>query len=145
MDTQNSPNENTTPEITFEVNTVESSTSKHQQPRSKKKCKGKSKQSAPQKEKPMQNDTHEEKWKPRYPCLICNDDHYTKESMYRVEVNKFLKGSSTLSVLKDPFPSQDSKTVAHNSASSSTSADLMVMSSQVFVETRSKDYGSKNP
>jgi hypothetical protein len=33
-----------------------------------------------------------DKRKPCYPCLICGDDHYTKDCSRRVEVNKFLQG-----------------------------------------------------
>jgi hypothetical protein len=34
-----------------------------------------------------------DKRKPRYPCLICGDDHYTKDCPRRAEVNKFLQGA----------------------------------------------------
>jgi hypothetical protein len=47
--------------------------------------------------------------KPRYPWLMCGDDHYTKDCLRRVEVTKFLQGTpkpSTPAVLSQPFPSQ---------------------------------------
>jgi hypothetical protein len=50
-----------------------------------------------------------DKRKPRYPCLMCGDDHYTKDCPRRVEVTKFLQGTlkpSTPAVLSQPFPSQ---------------------------------------
>ena len=34
-----------------------------------------------------------DKHKPRCPCLICGDDHYTKDCPRRVEVAKLLQGS----------------------------------------------------
>ena len=48
-------------------------------------------------------------------------------------------------VLKDTFPSQDSKMVSHNPSFSSISPDIVMMSSQVLVETTYKNYGSKTP
>jgi hypothetical protein len=56
-----------------------------------------------------QNTDEKDKRKPRYPCLICGDDHYTKDCPRRVEVTKFLQGSRkppTPSILSQPFPSQ---------------------------------------
>jgi hypothetical protein len=50
-----------------------------------------------------------DKRKPRYPCLMCGDDHYTKDCPRRAEVTKFLQGTpkpSTPAVLSQPFPSQ---------------------------------------
>jgi hypothetical protein len=51
----------------------------------------------------------QDKRKPRYPCLICGDDHYTKDCPRRAEVTKFLQGTpkpSMLAILSQPFPSQ---------------------------------------
>jgi hypothetical protein len=50
-----------------------------------------------------------DKRKPRYPYLICGDDHYTKDCLRQVEVTKFLQGTPkppTPVVLLQPFPSQ---------------------------------------
>jgi len=50
-----------------------------------------------------------DKCKPRYPCLICGDDHYTKDFPRWAEVTKFLQGTvkpPTPVVLSHPFPSQ---------------------------------------
>jgi hypothetical protein len=50
-----------------------------------------------------------DKCKPRYPFLICGDDHYTKDCPRRAEVTKFLQGTvkpPTHVVLSQPFPSQ---------------------------------------
>jgi hypothetical protein len=50
-----------------------------------------------------------DKRKPQYPCLICGDDHYTKDCPQHAEVTKFLQGAPkppSLAVLSQPFPSQ---------------------------------------
>ena len=56
-------------------------------------------------------------------------------------MSKFVKGSPTPTVLKDPFPTQDSKMIG----SSSNSSTYILMMSQVMVATWSQDYGTKNP
>jgi hypothetical protein len=96
---------------TFEVNSIQSTpTSKNQ---NKKKVKGKNKEDKntnQQSEKPKTQPTNEkDKRKPRYPCLICGDDHYTNDCPRHAEVTKFLQGTgkpSTPSVLSQSFPSQ---------------------------------------
>jgi hypothetical protein len=81
------------PEKTSEINTVQTTTSgKDQSSGSKKKNKVKAKQNSQQKEKnktPLANET--QKWKPKYPCLICEEDHYTKDCPRRADVKFFLK------------------------------------------------------
>jgi hypothetical protein len=53
-----------------------------------------------------------EKCKPKYPCLICDEDHYTKYCLRRANANHFLKGTSTTPVvLTNPFPSQQNQMV----------------------------------
>jgi hypothetical protein len=95
---------------TSEVNSVHSTpTGKNQ---NKKKGKSKNKEEInnnQQYENPKTqpaDDKH--KRKPRYPCLICGDDHYTKYCPRRVEVTKSLQGTgkpSTPVILSQPFPS----------------------------------------
>jgi hypothetical protein len=107
--TQNTSPPATTPGKTFEINTVQSTTTgKSQQPRSKKKGKGKAKKNSPQQEKPKTQPVEDtQKCKPKYPCLICEEEHYTKDCPRHADVNHFLKGTSTTPViLKNPFPSQ---------------------------------------
>jgi hypothetical protein len=94
---------------TSEVNVVQSTpTGKNKS----KKRRGKNKESKNnnQNEKTKSSPIDDrDKCKPRYPCLICGDDHYTKDCLRRVEVNKFLQGTpnpSTPAVLSQPFPSQ---------------------------------------
>ena len=51
----------------------------------------------------------QDKRKPRYPFLICGDDHYTKYCPRRAEVTKFFQGTGnppTPAILSQPFPSQ---------------------------------------
>jgi hypothetical protein len=73
-----------------------------------KKGKGKKKQIAQPQEKlktpPVED---KEKCKPKYQCPICDEDHYTKYCLCRVDVNCFLEETSTAPiVLTNPFPSQ---------------------------------------
>jgi hypothetical protein len=44
--------------------------------------------------------------KPKFPCLICGDDHYTRDCPHRDEVAKLFKGNSQPVVLTQPFPQQ---------------------------------------
>jgi hypothetical protein len=90
-----------------------------------------------------------DKCKPRYPCLICGDDHYTKDCLRRAEVNKFLQGQpkpSTSVVLSQPFPSQQQASlVIHNQPSTSTSSYVLMCTGDskkdnVALTTRAKDY-----
>jgi len=72
-----------------------------------KKGKGKAKQNAPQQEKPKNQPVEDtQKCKPKYPCLICKKENYTKDCPRRANVNFFLKGTSNAHViLTNPFPS----------------------------------------
>ena len=63
------------------------------------------------KEKTDKTESNDKKRKPRYPCFICDEDHFTKEFPHRAEVVKFVKGSQQPAILKDPFPTQDSKMI----------------------------------
>jgi len=75
-----------------------------------------------------------EKRKPRYPCLIFEEENFTRDCPHGVEVAKIVKGSQTLVVLKDPFPSQDSKMIG---SSSNASEEPIMMMSHVRIVTRS--------
>ena len=79
-----------------------------------------------------------------FPFLICDEHSYPKECPHHAAISKFVKGSPTLTILKDPFPPQDKKMVSHDQSCSSTLTDIMMMSSKVMVATRSKDYKSKS-
>ena len=96
------PNSGKTTEVnTIQVNPVEKTS------KGKNKGKGKAKSDAPKPEssKPRADDGSQ--WKPKYPCLICDEDHYTKDFPRRSEVSQLLRVSKgTLTVLKEPFPSQ---------------------------------------
>jgi hypothetical protein len=90
-----------------------------------------------------------DKRKPCYPCLICGDDHYTKDCPRRAEVNKFLQGTpkpSTSAVLSQPFPSQQQASlVIHDQPSTSTSSYVLMCTGDskkdnVALTTRAKDY-----
>jgi hypothetical protein len=78
---QNNTPPPTTPGKTSDICVVQSTTTdKSQQPRSKKKGKGKAKKNSPQQEKPKTQPVEDtQKHKPKYPCLICKEEHYTKD------------------------------------------------------------------
>jgi hypothetical protein len=90
-----------------------------------------------------------DKRKPRYPCLICGDDHYTKDCPRRTEVTKFLQGAPkppTPVVLSQPFPSQQqAQLVIHDQPSPSTTSYVLMCTSDskkndISLTTRAKDY-----
>ena len=109
----------------------------------KKKGKGKSKPDTPKPEssKPCTNDGSQHK--PKYPCLICEGDHYTKDCPRRSEVSQLLKGSKgTPAVLKEPFPSQQTQMVEQPLPSAPFGSQVFMMNgaAPVSIATRSKDY-----
>jgi hypothetical protein len=73
----------------------------------------------------MKTVDEKDKCKPRYPCVICGDDHYTKYCPRHAEVTKFLQGNKnppTPAFLSQHFPSQQqAQLVIHDQASPSTS------------------------
>lgn len=124
-------------EVYADVHVVDSSLTK-----SSSKEKGKNKNNQNLKDKTNKNESVDEKRKPRYPCFICDEDHFTKDCPHREEFSKFVKGSQMPTVLKDPSPTQDSKAVA---SSSDTLEETIMMMSHVRIVTQSQDYGSNNP
>jgi hypothetical protein len=108
---QNTPTPTPCPSKTSEVNSVQSTpTGKN---KNKNKGKGKNKKEKnnnQQSEKPKtQSVDDKDKHKPRYPFLICGEDHYTKYCPQLAEVTKFLQGTGkppTPIILSQHFPSQ---------------------------------------
>jgi hypothetical protein len=119
-----------------------------------KKGKGKNKEDKnnPQSEKAKTQPVDDkDKRKPRYPCLICGDDHYTKDCPRRAEVTKFLQGTvkpPTPVILSQPFPSQQqAQLVIHDQPSPSTTSYVLMCTgdskkNDVTLTTRAKDYSS---
>jgi hypothetical protein len=93
-----------------EVNAVQSAPS--QQSRGKKKTKNKPKKNntneQPKTQTPPPATEKKPQRKPKFPCLICGDDHYTRDCPHRDEVEKLFKGNSQPVVLTQPFPQQQS-------------------------------------
>jgi hypothetical protein len=71
-----------------------------------------------------------DKKKPRYPYLICGDDHYTKDCPRRAKVTKFLQGTQkppTPTMLSQPFPSQQqAQLVIHDQPSPSNTSYVLM-------------------
>jgi len=128
-------------EISADIHAIESSTAKSKNG-GKKKGKKKNKADKTPKEKTEKTETNDEKRKPRYPFLIFEEDHFTRDCPHWAEVVKIIKGSPTPAILKDPFPKQESKMIG---SSSSASEEPILMMSHVRIATRSQDYGSKSP
>ena len=109
------------------MNAVQS-TAADKSSKGKKKGKAKEKSDQPKQNPPKPPSEEGAKRKPKYPCLICEEDHYTKDCPRRSEVSRLLKGASgSPAVLKEPFPSQQTHQVADPSQSSSS------FGSQVFM------------
>jgi hypothetical protein len=121
---QNAPSPAPPASKTFEVNVVQSTPAgknKSKKGRGKNK-EGKNANPNEQTKTPPVDDR--DKRKPRYPCLMCSDDHYTKDCPRRAEVHKFLQSTpkpSTPTVLSQPFLSQQQASlVIHDQPSAST-------------------------
>jgi hypothetical protein len=148
---QNAPSPTPPTDKTSEVNSVQSTPAGKNK---SKKGKGKNKEDKnnPQSEKtktPPVDDR--DKRKPRYPCLICGDDHYTKDCPRRAEVTKFLQGTTkppTPAVLSQPFPSQQqAQLVIHDQPSPSNTSYVLMCTgdskkNDITLTTRAKDYSS---
>jgi hypothetical protein len=93
-----------------DVNVVQSTSS--QQPGGKKKARNKTKKNNNNEPPKTQTQTpavgKRPQQKPKFPCLICGDDHYTRDCPHRDEVAKIFKGNSQPAVLTQPFPQQQS-------------------------------------
>jgi hypothetical protein len=90
---QNAPSPATPTGKTSEVNVVQSTPdgkNKSKKGRGKNKEGKNNNQTEQTKNTPVED---RDKRKPRYPCLICGDDHYTKDCPRRAEVTKFLQGT----------------------------------------------------
>ena len=74
----NSPKGDSSLKTSAKIHVVDSSTTKAKSG-NKKKVNNKNKQNTSPKEKTEKTEPIDEKRKPHYPCLICDEDHYTKE------------------------------------------------------------------
>ena len=111
----------------------------------KKKGKGKYKLDQPKQDPPKPPPEGGAKRKPKYPCLICDKDQYTKYFPRWSEVSRLLKGAlGTPAVLKEPFPSQQTQIVADPSQPSSSFSSQVFMAGMIPVDisTRAKEYPS---
>ena len=131
--------------LASEVNAVSADKGKEtNQPGSKKKQnKGKKKkqgESSP--EKTSSNPPG--KGKPKNPCQICDEDHWTGNCPYKAELKRFFKISQTSAVLTDPFPNPGQNLVESGNASLSQVLMLSVSKQQndALISTRNKDYGN---
>lgn len=109
----------------------------------KKKGKGKGKPDAPKYGPPKLSTGDSSQQKPKYPCLICEEDHYTKDCLRRSEASCLLRG--TPAVLKEPFPSQQTQMVDQPQSSASLGSQVFMMSMPINVATILKYYQTPAP
>ena len=112
------------------------------QPGSKKKGKSKKKQTSNPQESSY--DKLFGPQKPRYPCIICNEEHFVRDFPHHAKVSKIIKTSNVSAVLIDPFPNPDTNMVATDPAPNSQVLMLSFTkpSTNILVSTQSKYYGS---
>jgi hypothetical protein len=127
---QNSPSPTPPTGKTSEVNVVQSTPANKNKSR-KGKGKNKEDKNTLQAEKTKTPPVDErDKRKPQYPCLICGDDHYTKDCPRHAEVTKFLQGAPkppTSAILSQPFSSQQqAQLVIHEQPSPSTMSYVLM-------------------
>ena len=94
-----------TPKVSTDFNSIQSIQTSGN---NKKKGKNKNKKPGNQLEnpKPTNNDNNKGKIKEKYPCLLCEGDHFIKECPRRDKITQFLKTNLAPAILTDPFPSQ---------------------------------------
>jgi hypothetical protein len=134
------------------VNAVQSAPS--QQSGGKKKAKNKPKNTNNNEQPKNQSQTpateKQPQWKLKFPCIICGDDHYTRDYPQSDEVAKIFQWNSQPAVLTQPFPQQQS-TVAqtpspggssiHPHDEASTSAHIYMFNG-INLTTHSKTYNT---
>jgi hypothetical protein len=146
---QNAPSPTPPTGKTSEVNAIQSTPAGKNKSR---KGKGKNKEDkntlqAEKTKNPSVDDR--DKRKPRYPCIICGDDHYMKECPRCTEVTKFLQRALkpvAPVVSSQPFPSQQqAQLIIHDQPSPSTMSYVLMCTSNskknnIALTTRAKDY-----
>jgi hypothetical protein len=124
----------------------------HNNPGGKKKTKNKSKNTNnnEQPKNQVQTPATEKKTqrKLKFPCIICGDDHYTRDCPLRNEVAKIFQGKSQPAVLTQPFPQQQSMVAqtpspggssSHPNDEASSSAHIYMFNG-INLNTLSKTY-----
>ena len=106
------------PAPTFEINAVSFDKGKSdKQPGSKKKGKSKKKQTYNSYERSSNQPFGPRK--PRYPCIICNEEHFVRDFPHHAEVSKIINTSHASVVLTEPFPNPNKNLVATDPTPSS--------------------------
>jgi hypothetical protein len=124
------------------VNAIQSTSSS--QPGGKKKNKGKSKKYSNEQDNPKIVDTQSNR-KAKFPCMICEEDHYTKDCPHREVVAKFMKGTSQPVqqqhlVAQNLVPLQGGDAGHSHHGDASSSASKVYMFKIVNVTTQANTY-----
>lgn len=79
--------------------------------------------------------------KPKYPCLICGKDHFTKDCPHRDDVNCFVKGNAPPPVvLTNHFPNQTNQMESQDQTTGLAISQVLMCQKDIRVTTRNKDY-----
>lgn len=111
----------------------------------KKNGEGKNKAKTPTQDSPKPPAHDDTKCKPKYPCLMCDEDHYSKYCPRWSEVSHLLKGTPrALAMLKETFASQQTQMVVDQPQSSSTFGSQVFMAGiiPIHISTQSKEYST---
>ena len=92
-----------TPKVSAEVNYIQSTQTSCN---NKKKGKNRNKKPGNQQEtpRPTNSDNDKGKRKEKYPCLLCDGDHFSKECPCQDEISQFLKSNPTPAIRRILFP-----------------------------------------
>jgi hypothetical protein len=129
-----------------EVNAVQSAPSQQSRGNNKTKNKSKNNNEQPKNQTPANEKQPQRKLK--FLCIICGDDHYTRDCPLRNEVAKIFQGKSQPTVLTHPFPQQQSMVAetpspegssSHPHDEASSSAHIYMFNG-INLTTRSKTY-----
>jgi hypothetical protein len=111
-----------------------------QQSGGKKKTNNKPKKNNPNEQPKAQTPSPSTKKQPqqktKFPCLICGEDHYTRNCPHHDKVAKSFKGNSQLIMLTQPFPQQQSmvaQTPSLGGSSSHPSHDESSTSAHIYM------------
>lgn len=139
LQTSDSPSD----KLVSEVNAIQSSGSNKSSVGDQKKGKGNQKPNNNarfgKRSNSPSNDTSDRK--PKYPCIICGEKHFTKDCPHRENVQRFVKGKPpTTALLTEPFLDQANQVESHHQTSDSSSSQVLMCQEEVRISTRITDY-----
>lgn len=112
----------------FEFNTVPSTNSSKSSTRNQKKGQGKKNHNNARYRKKSNFPTNNSpNCKPKFPCLMCGKDHFTKDCPHRKDVNHFFKGNiPPPTILTNPLPNQANQVESQDQNSGFGSSQVLM-------------------